>query len=465
LPTLKLSELTEGVGGELLRGDPETQVNSYDIDTRKLSRGGAFFALKGERADGHSFLAQADKAGAAVAVVEHEPESGQPAPAALIRVDEMTAALGRCATWIRRKRDDVRWIGVTGSNGKTTTKEMIAAGMSATTKVHRTPGNLNNHLGVPLTLLALPDDAETAVIEMAMSGYGEIAELTRMADPDIGMITNVRAVHMSAFTSLDDVASAKGEMFAVLREDATAVINLDDAQVRLQSMRHVGPQVTFGQHPEAQIRLETIENRYLPGATLTFVHQEKTHRVQLRIGGAFAAQDALAALAAIFAAGVDLNEAAARIEQVEAGPGRGQVHRLNKDILLIDDTYNSNPPAVAAVLETLRLSEPAGRRVLIFGDMLELGNMDAALHREAGRRTAAAGVQLLITVGPLSKEMAEAARRDGVEQVRHHSDSKECAETIRNYVRPGDLIVVKGSRALRMERVVEALKAGLGGSN
>ena len=359
----------------------------------------------------------------------------------------------------------MRWIGVTGSNGKTTTKEMIAAGLSASAKVHRTPGNLNNHLGVPLTLLAMPDDTEIAVIELAMSGYGEIAALTRTIDPDIAMITNVRAVHMSAFSSLDDVAAAKGEMFAVLRDEATAVVNLDDAQVRVQATRHTGPQVTFGQHAEAQLRLDGIRNQYLPGATLIFVHEQKSRRVQLRIGGAFAAQNALAALAVIFAAGVDLDEAVARIEQVEAGPGRGQVHRLDGEILLIDDSYNSNPPAVSAVLETLRLSEPSGRRVLVFGDMLELGNMDAALHREAGRRAAAAGVQLLVTVGPLSKEMAEAARRDGVETVRHHSDSKECAAAILEYVGPGDLIVVKGSRALQMERVVQALKTGLGGEN
>jgi len=465
VPTLKLSELAEGVGGKLLRGDPQTQVNSYGIDTRKLLRGAAFSALKGTRSDGHSFLTHADRAGAAVAIVEREPASDRQAPPALILVGDTTAALGRCASWIRRSHGDLRWIGVTGSNGKTTTKEMIAAGMSATAKVHRTPGNLNNHLGVPLTLLALPADVEAVVVELAMSGYGEIAELTRMTDPDIGIVTNVRAVHMSSFTSLDDIAAAKGEMFAVLREDATAVVNLDDTQVRVQSTRHAGPQVTFGQNPAAQIRLEGIENRYVPGSTLVFVHEGTTRHVQLRIGGAFAAQNALAALATVFAAGVDLDEAAAQIEQVEAGPGRGQVHRLNGEMLLIDDSYNSNPPAVAAVLETLRLSEPRGRRVLIFGDMLELGPMDAALHREAGRRAAAAGVQLLVAVGPLSKEMAEAARRDGVEQVRHHSDSKECAAEIREYVGAGDLIVVKGSRALRMERVVDALKSDCGGGD
>jgi UDP-N-acetylmuramoyl-tripeptide--D-alanyl-D-alanine ligase len=407
-------------------------------------------------------LTHAAAAGAAVAVLEHEPEQEGPKLPAVIRVDDTTDALARCASWVRRKYGSLLWIGLTGSNGKTTTKEMIAAGLSAGRRVHRTPGNFNNHLGVPLTLLALPEDAEAVVVEMAMSGYGEIAALTRIADPDVGLVTNVRAVHMSAFNSIDDVAAAKGELFAALREDAIAVVNLDDLQVRVQATRHTGPQVTFGHHAAAQVRLERIENRFIPGATLQFSYQDRSYRAQLKIGGAYAAQNALAAVAALAAAGVDLEPAVARIEQVDPAPGRGVLHRLRRGILLIDDSYNSNPPAVAAVLETLRLSEPAGRRVLIFGDMLELGPMEGALHREAGRRTAAAGVQLLVTVGALSKEMAEAARRDGVELVRSHPDSKQCAEAILDYVRDDDLIVVKGSRGVRMERVVEALKSGIG---
>jgi UDP-N-acetylmuramoyl-tripeptide--D-alanyl-D-alanine ligase len=454
---LDLAELAKAAGGKLLRGEPGTVVDSFAIDTRKLSRGGAFFALCGTRTDGHEFLTQAERQGAAVAIIDHEPKTDGTAPPATILVDDTTLALGRCGVWARRKKPDVHWVAVTGSNGKTTTKEMIAEALSADRKVHRTPGNLNNHLGVPLTLLALPDDAQVAVVELAMSGHGEIADLTRMTDPDIGLVTNVRAVHMSSFASLDDVAAAKGEMFAVLRDNATAVVNLDDAQLRVQSTRHIGPQVTFGQAPAAQLRLEQIDNRFVPGATLQFSHDGRSRRLRLRIGGAHSAHNALAALAVAHASGVDLEIAAERICSLEAGPGRGQVHNLSRGMLLVDDSYNSSPPALAAVLETLRLSEPAGRRVLVFGDMLELGPMGAALHREAGRRAATAGVQLLMAVGPMSRETAESARRAGVGEVHYHADSKACAESILEYLSDGDLILVKGSRGMRMERVVESL--------
>ena len=454
---VRVSELAKCTRGSLLRGDPGTIVDSFEIDTRRLGAGAAFFALKGSKTDGHSFLGHAARAGAAVAVIERDPQEDAAAPPVLIRVESTEAALGRCGGWVRRRNPKTRWIAVTGSNGKTTTKELIAEGLAAGHSVHRTPGNFNNHLGVPLTLLALPDNSEFAVIELAMSGPGEIAELTRMTDPHIALLTNVRAVHMTSFQSLDDLAAAKGEMFAVLRDEATAVVNLDDAHVRVQASRHVGPRVTFGQHPAADLRLERIENRFLPGATLTFRHDGRSIRVRLRMGGAHAASNALAAMATVVAAGQDVEAAAERMEKLEAGPGRGKIHRLDAGMLLVDDSYNCSPPALASVLDTLRQSEPEGRKVLVLGDMLELGPMKSALHREAGRRAAAAGVQVLVAVGPLSREASEAARRAGVPEVHHHPDAASTAASIGEFLRDGDLIVVKGSRAMRMERIVQRL--------
>jgi UDP-N-acetylmuramoyl-tripeptide--D-alanyl-D-alanine ligase len=463
VPELKLAELVEGTGGALLRGDPQTTVDSYVIDTRRLQRGGVFFALQGTRTDGHKFLGEAARAGAAAAVVEHEPAEGAEAPAALIRVDNTEAALARCGTWVRKAARDTRWIVITGSNGKTTTKELTAEGLSANRRVHRTPGNFNNHLGVPLTLLAMPQDTEMAVIELATSGPGEIAELTRVTDPDIGLVTNIRPVHMESFQTIDDVAAAKGELFALMREDAVAVINLDDVNVRIQAARHLGPQVTFGQHASADLHLEQIDNRFVPGAALTFRHDDETIRVQLKIGGAHAAHDALAALAVVKACGENVLAAAARMEQVEPGTGRGKVHRLARGIVLVDDSYNSSPPALASVLETMRLSEPRGRRVLVVGDMLELGQMKTALHREVGRRAGTARVQMLVGVGPLSKETTEAAQRAGVGEVQHYADSAVCAEALGDRLGDGDLVLIKGSRGMRMGRVVRALISRLGG--
>jgi UDP-N-acetylmuramoyl-tripeptide--D-alanyl-D-alanine ligase len=455
----------EGTGGSLVRGDLESVFSKFAIDTRRLDRGGVFFALEGTRTDGHEFIGEAARAGAAAAVVERVPEDVEAAPAALIRVHNTKEALGRCGAWVRRSANKTRWIVITGSNGKTTTKELAAAGLAGTRRVHRTPGNFNNDLGVPLTLLAMPDDTEIAVIEVATSAQGEIAGLTRMTDPDIGLVTNIRAVHMDSFQSIDDVAAAKGELFALLREDATAVVNLDDINVRVQAARHIGPRVTFGQHPSADLRVEQIENRFVPGAALVLRHAGESLRVQLRIGGAHAAHNALAALAAVAAVGDDVPAAARCMEQVEAGTGRGKIHRLTRGMLLVDDSYNSSPPALASVLETMRLSEPRGRRVLVAGDMLELGPMKTPLHREAGRRAAAAGVQMLVAVGPLSKETAESARRTGVGEVHHHVDSKSCAESLGEFLGDGDLIVVKGSRGMRMGRVVRALTDQFGERN
>lgn len=457
MPELSLAELADAAGGMLLRGNPETRVRAYGIDTRQLDPGGAFFALKGSRADGHDYLDHAARAGAAVAIVEREPEPDAPAPPALIKVENTTAALGRCGKWIRRHLSGPRWIAVTGSNGKTTTKDLIGEGLTAARRVHRTPGNLNNQLGVPLTLLRCPRDAEIAVIEMGMNKAGEIAFLVGMIDPDLGLVTNVRAAHLGAFGSLDDIAAAKGELFALLRDDAVAVVNLDDMHVRVQAARHAGRRVTFGQAQAADVRLEELHNCFVPGVTMTFRHRDRSRRLQLRLGGAHAAFNALAALAVVAAVGEDIEAAAERMARFEAGPGRGRVHRLQGGTILVDDSYNSSPAALASILETLRLSEPAGRRVLVMGDMLELGRFEGALHREAGKRAAAAGVQLLVAVGPLSRSAVETARRAGVAEVYHHADSERAAEAIAEFIRDGDLIVVKGSRAMRMERVVQAL--------
>lgn len=457
MPAVSVAQLVQDTGGSLLRGDPESVARSFHIDTRRVEPGGAFFALKGTRADGHDFLGDAARAGAVLAVVQRDPGVEATAPAALILVDDTVTALGRAATGVRGRQRDTRWLGLTGSNGKTTTKEMIAEGLATRRRVHRTPGNFNNHLGVPLTILSLPADAELAVIELAMNAPGEIAALTRMTDPDIGLVTNVRAVHMAFFESLDDLAAAKGELYAFLRDEAIAVVNLDDVHTRVQSARHVGPRITYGQHPAADLKLERIDNGFSPGAALSFRYRGETIRVQLRMAGAHSALNALAALAVVAAAGEDLLAAAERLERLEAGPGRGKIHRLERGIVVVDESYNSSPPALASVLDTLRISEPAGRRVLVIGDMLELGAMTSALHREAGRRAAAAGIKLVIAVGRESRELAESARRSGVPEVYHYPDAAAAAQAIGEFVHEGDLIVVKGSRALRMEQIVHAL--------
>jgi UDP-N-acetylmuramoyl-tripeptide--D-alanyl-D-alanine ligase len=462
VPEISLADLVEATGGKLLRGDAATRVDSFGIDSRKLARGSVFFALAGERTDGHRFLADAASRNVAAAVVERAPEEGKRAPEALIEVADAVEALARAGRWVRKTLTGKKWIAVTGSNGKTTTKELLASGLATQHRVHRTPGNFNNHLGVPLSLLACPADAEIVVLELGMSAQGEIAGLSEMVDPDIGVLTNVRAAHLEAFDSLDDIAAAKGEMFAVMRDDATAVVNLDDSHVRVQATRHIGPRVTFGQATGADLHMGELHSLFYPGTQIVFRYADQSYRLQLKLGGVHSAFNALTAAAAVVAAGSELLPALERMEQIEAGPGRGAVHQLRHGMMLVDDSYNSSPSAMASVLETLRVSDPRGRRVLVMGDMLELGRMEGALHREAGKRAASAGVQLLFSVGSLSRAAAETARRAGVSEVHHHADSAKAAESIAEFLKEGDLIVVKGSRGMRMERVVQALVAQCG---
>ena len=457
MPRLRLSELAADAEGILLRGDPEAAVDSFAIDTRVVRPGGAFFALPGKRTDGHAFLSDAARAGAAVAFIQRDMAPDAVAPPALIRVSDTTTALGRCGALARRRVPSVRVLAITGSTGKTTTKEFLAAGLGARLRVHRTQGNLNNHLGVPLTLLACPEDAQAEVLELAMSAPGEIAALGRMADPDVALVTNVRPVHLAFFRSVDDIAAAKGELFAVLRNDSVAVVNLDDEHVRVQAARHAGPRVTYGRHSTADLVLESVEDRFVPGASLTFRYGQKTRRLDLRISGAHSAQNALAALAAVVALGSDLDAAAEAISRVEPLAGRGRVLRLGHDITVVDDTYNSNPAALSSVLRTLGVSPASGRKILVMGDMLELGPEETSYHRDAGRQAASAGVQVLVGVGPLSRAAVETGRKAGVAEVHHEPDAASAAREMPRRVMPGDLVVVKGSRGIRLEQVVDAL--------
>lgn len=455
MPALRLSEVVSATGGTLVRGEAETRVDSFDIDTRRIRPGGLFFALEGSRTDGHDYLDDAARAGGVAAVVERETAGGAGLPA-LIRVGDAVAALEACGVAARAK-SGAKFIAVTGSVGKTTTKNLIAAGLAATHRVYSTEGNRNNHLGVPLTLLAAPEDAHFVVVELGMSAPGEIAHLTRLARPDVGLVTNVRAAHMEFFDSLDDVAAAKGELYAVLRREATSVVNLDDKHVRVQAARHAGPRVTFGRGGGADVTLESVHDRLIPGAGLTFGHGGRMRTVQLALAGAHNAWNALAALAAVVAAGADVDAAAEAMGRVEPAAGRCKVHRLPADVVVVDDSYNSSPNALAAILEMLRHCRPSGRKILVMGDMLELGPREGHYHREAGRRAAQVGIDILVGVGSRARAALDTARRGGVPETRHEKDAASAAETLPGLVRPGDLLVVKGSRAVGLEKVVAAL--------
>ncbi len=457
MPTLSVGDVVEATAGQLVQGDAGATVTSFDIDTRALRPGSAFFALPGERTDGHRFLPQAHRAGAALAIVQAEVPTGPDVPPAIVRVADTAAALARCGALARERLRDVRMLGLTGSTGKTTTKELAAAALATGARVHRTTGNRNNHLGVPLTLLACPDDAEIAVVEMGMSAAGEIAALAGLARPDAGLVTNVRPAHLQSFENLDAIAAAKGELFATLADDAVAIVNDDDPNVRVQALRHVGPQVRFGTAAGVDVRLEEFSGGFVPGARMTFRHDGRSRTVQLRLGGAHAAWNALAAVAAVVALGGDLDAAAEAMAAVEPGPGRGRVHRLDGDVVMVDDSYNSSPAALATVLDALRDTPCSGRRMLVMGDMLELGPSSRAFHQEAGRAAAAAGVSWMLGVGPETTAALDAARAAGVAEVHQRKDATAGSALLVERLQPGDVVVVKGSRGVGLDRLVRTV--------
>jgi len=290
-----------------------------------------------------------------------------------------------------------------------------------------------------------------------MNAPGEIAHLARLTRPDIGLVTGIRPAHLEHFSSLDDVAAAKGELYAVLDREATSVVNLDDRHVTLQAARHAGPRVTFGRQGSADVVVQSVSDRLIPGAELTFRHGDRTRSIQLELAGAYNAWNAAAALATVIAAGEDLDAAADAMSRVEPTPGRCKIYQLDADVVVVDDSYNSSPNALAAVLRTLRDSKPSGRKIVVMGDMLELGPRETHFHREAGRRVAQVGIDILVGVGPRARAALETARKGGVPETRHEKDARSAAETLPGLVRPGDLLLVKGSRAMRLEIVVEAL--------
>ncbi len=457
MPTLSIGRILQATGGVLLRGDEETLISSFEIDTRRVKEGGLFFALKGETTDGHNFLPQALQRNAAAAIVTGEVVNVESAPTALIRVDDARNALTACAAEARKTLVKPKIVAVTGSAGKTTTKDLIATGLAVRHQVHKTAGNFNNELGVPLTLLACPEDADFAVVELAMSAPGEIAALTRLVQPHFGLVTNIHPAHLSAFESLDDIAAAKGELFALLSTASTSVANLDDLHVRVQSMRHAGNRVTYGRTADADVHLEHLENRFIPGAGLGVRIGDQRHDFNLRLSCGHSALNALAALAMIHAVGSAIGPAGDAIAGFEAGPGRGRRIDLDTGAVLVDDSYNSNPAAVNSILDTLRQTSTEGRKILVLGDMLELGPREELFHKEAGRKAAAAGVDLLITVGRLSRITLEAARRGGVSETHQAPDAMEAAHYLAGRIGQGDLIVVKGSRGVRLDRLVQEL--------
>ncbi|MDX1501827.1 MAG: UDP-N-acetylmuramoyl-tripeptide--D-alanyl-D-alanine ligase [Thermoanaerobaculia bacterium] len=439
------------MGGEVIAGDPSARWRGAALDSRAVQEGELFFALPGERTDGHRFVGDALARGAAAAVVARDVSAGD---GALIRVDDTLEALHALTRAVRR-RLPARVVAVTGSTGKTTVKEMLAALLEGTFRIARSPGNLNNLYGFPLALLAIPEDTEWMVAEMGMSSAGELGAIGRLGRPDAVVYTNVRPVHLEFFGSLRAIAEAKGELLESVPEDGLMIANADDAEVERLAARFGGRVVRYGLGPAAEVRAEEIAAAAGGGSTFRLLTSRGETAVRLPVHGLYNVENFLAAAACALALGVSPSEIADRAARLAAAAMRGELHPLPGGGTLIDDSYNSNPAALERALESAA-EISGGRRWAVLGEMLELGPTAPELHRRSGQVAVGLGFSPIVGVGPLARRLVEGAAAAGGE-ARWTADAADAAEVAAAELQPGDVVLVKGSRGVGLERVVRRL--------
>ncbi len=460
---LTIADIIRTTGGTLQGTDPGKVLavcpTNISIDSRTLQKGDLFFALPGDRLDGHTFLGQVCAGGASAAVVARHWVSGHPAEASLcpvlIQVDDTIQALQAFARFYR-SLFPVPVVAVTGTNGKTTTKDMIWAALSTRDRCQRTEGNFNNHIGLPLTLLQLKADSGAMVVELAMRAPGEIARLAHICAPQFGVITNVGPAHIQFFPSIEAIARAKGELLDALGPADMAVLNADDPLVMSQSSRMRGKVVTFGLGPQADFRAHEVET--LPGRGVMFRTEAGT-LVELPLPGRHMVYNALAAIAVGRAFSVPEPDIAEALAGCRPQPMRMEMIHVD-GLQILNDAYNANPVSMRAALETLLEVKGPTRRIAVLGDMLELGDTALESHRQIGRLVAGLGIDLLFTVGHLARCIADEAIAAGMagHKVAHFEDKKTLADVLTGAAATGDLILVKGSRLMGLEAIVEAMR-------
>ena len=448
--------------GAVLVGDPnENEFRGISIDSRNIGQGEIFWAIKGERFDGGDFLNQAVESGAVAVLAENGAAlASLPADITKIKVDSSLKALQQLAAYNRR-RHPVPLVAITGSNGKTTTKEILASILKRRFDVLKNEGNLNNLIGVPLTLLKLHSDHEVAVVEMGMNSSGEIAQLTKMAMPDIGLITNIGEAHLEGLGSLENVKRAKGELVEAMRTEGTVVLNADDDAVMELASKAKGNVVTFGLSAKADVRAAGAEVEWGKGTLFMLSAGDKTLPVLLPLYGIHQLYNALAAAAVAITMGFDLTEIRESLEAFEACSGRMEI--ISKGgITIINDAYNANPSSVRSAIETMNCSLDA-RKIAVLGDMLEMGEDEENIHFELGSFIAKEGADILFTLGNLARHIAKGAAAAGMDKANIFSfdDKEELGCSLIAKIKDGDLVLIKGSRGMRMEMITAALKEEL----
>ena len=463
--TLSVEMLLEVVGGELVAGDQSVMVNGLTTDSRRVEPGMAFVALAGERVDGHDYIAEALSCGARAAVVTGDTESIASAleaaherDAAVVRVEDALVAIQDLASY-HRNRLFCPVIGVTGSTGKTTTKDFLHNVLSLHSRVVATEGNQNNELGVPFTILRAGADTDILVVEMAMRGLGQIEHLCEIAKPIAGLVTNVGTSHLEMLGSQEAIASAKGELVRGVPDDGRVFLNADDPISLMLADETVAEVVTYGLKEDADVRADDIRIDEESCASFTLHTPDGEREIHLSVPGRHNVYNALAAAAVSTYLEVSLDDVVEGLSSAHAGEMRMQIFQSASGIHVINDAYNANPSSMRAAIETLAEMQTNGERIAVLGDMAELGSLTELAHFRIGEEIARLPVDVLVTIGEKARRIADGARAEGMDEASIHpcATPEEASEVLDDVVRPSDVVLVKASRVMGLERVVEGI--------
>ena len=451
----RLSEVAELTGGRLVGDD--VVVRGAAADSRDVREGDLFVALRGERADGHAYVAAALEAGAAAALVDDAAAAKGPA----VVVSETPRALLELAA-AERERSGARVVGITGSTGKTSVKDLTAAVAGSRFRTHASPRSYNTEVGVPVTLLRSPAETEVLVLEMGSRGRGHIALLAGIAQPEVGVVTNVGAAHLEMFGTLDEVAHAKAELVEHLGPGGVAVLNADDPVVRHFAERTQARSLLYGTVPDAEVRAEDLHLDEAGRPSFTLQTPDGAERVELAVVGEHMVGNALAAAAAGIALGLGPGECAAALKDARLSAWRMELTETPDGIRILNDAYNANPASMAAGLKTAGWMARGGRCIAVLGPMAELGETSAREHERVGELVARLGLHRLVTVGEEARMIAVGAVREGVEpeRVTECGDRVEALAVVRELARPGDVVFVKASRVAGLEWIAAELGGG-----
>ena len=458
-----VEQLCAWTGGSLLRGRPDQTFSGTKIDSREVGARELFVAIVGPNHDAHQFLGNVLLAGAAGALVQSDriDDTLPRSDGFLVHVEDTTRALADLARGHRQSFEGPL-IGITGSNGKTTTKELCAGILAGVGPTLSTLGNLNNNFGVPLTLLRREESDIHAIIEMGMNHRGEIADLAAIAAPTIGVLTNVGSAHIEFLGSRDTIAQEKGDLLAAIPADGTAIVGRDDPLAFAQSERTQARVLSFGRDPRSDLRASSV--RFLAEGAYRFDLETPFGRGEIRVPGLSETivENALAAAGGALAAGATLEAVATGLASHPGVPGRMQPRAFPNDVLVIDDSYNANLQSMRSALETLARLASSNRRFAVLGPMGELGEAADEAHLDVGRLAGSLELDGLFLLGPSADLIAKGARESGLVESRIHIEENHAslAHTLQTQLSKGDRVLVKGSRAARMERVIELLEEG-----